>query len=261
MNVDKRGIIVGMAIGDGYVQVRQRLNKGKYAYESRNMRVLHGPKQKAYCEWKADLLGKALGGRNINVTKVKNGPGGKYTAYQFTVSHPYFGQVRKWVYPYGKKRITKKILNMLTPLAIAIWYMDDGSARKYVNSKGLVSSVATDIATMCSEQEVDDIIDFFKTKYDICFKKRYDKRQSDGHNFYIQANTSDSKKFGLLVCNHIPECMSYKINHVALLHSQERQTPVSNCHCGKEIFTNKKGLCTTCYSKDKRQLLNESIGK
>lgn len=255
MNVDKRGIIIGMAIGDGYVQVRNRLNKGKYHYESRNMRVLHGANQRAYCEWKAKRLGYALGGRQINVTKVKNGPGGKHDAYQFTASNPYFGQVRSWLYPDGKKWLSPKVLNMLTPEGIAIWYMDDGSARRNTNSKGFVSSVSTDIATMCSEREVDSIIDFFMSEYKIEFRKRFNKHVTPEHSFYIQANTAHSHSFINLISRYVPECMMYKLAHVAAVKSHECQAPVSKCKiCGNPRYDNRRrGMCTKCYTRDLRK--------
>lgn len=253
MNVDKRGVIIGMALGDGYVQVRTRYN-GPTAYESRSMRVLHGANQRAYCEWKASRLGWALGGRQINVTKVKNGPGGKYDAYHFAVSHPYFGQVRRWLYPNGKKLITRSTLDMLTPEGLAIWYMDDGHARRNLNSKGFVSSVSTNIATMCSEAEVGVVIDWFKDRFDIDFKVRCKKTCSLGSQFYVECGTEASNLFATIVAPHIPGPMLYKLAHVASLKSHECQTPISVCACGNPIYAKRYGgLCGTCYSRKRYQ--------
>lgn len=253
MEVAKRGVIIGMALGDGHVRVRQRFRKGS-AFEERAMRVLHGPQQRAYCEWKAKRLGWALGGRQINVTKVRNGPGGKYEAYQFTVSHNYFGQVRRWLYPNGEKRFTRRVLDMLTPEGLAIWYMDDGSARRNVNSTGFTSSVATDIATMCSEVEAITICDWLKDRFDLTFKVRCNKRCAPDKQFYIQANTTESKKFIELIASHVPESMMYKLAHVAAFDSHECQTPVSACSCGAPIYDKRrKDKCTSCYSRERYQ--------
>lgn len=254
MEVAKRGVIIGMALGDGHVRVRQRFRKGS-AFEERVMRVLHGPTQRVYCEWKAKRLGWALGGRQINVTKVRNGPGGKYEAYQFTVSHNYFGQVRKWLYPDGKKRFTRRVLDMLTPEGVAIWYMDDGSARRNVDSKGFTTSVATNIATMCSKAEAITICDWFEYRFGIRFKVRCDKKCADGFQFYVQANTADSRKFVEIIAPHVPESMMYKIAHVAAFDSHECQTPVSVCACGKPVYDNRrKGMCNACYSRERYQV-------
>lgn len=255
MDKRKRAVIIGMALGDGYVQVRTRYN-GNSPYQSRTMRVLHGPQQKAYCEYKAKRLGWALGGRQVNVTKVKNGPGGKYDAYQFSVSHPYFGQVRRWLYPNGQKRFTAKVLDMLNNEALAIWYMDDGSARKNTNSSGFVSSVATDIATMCSEQEAHEIAAWFHDTHRIEWKVRRKKNAPDHSAFFIQCNTAGSHTFASLVTEHIPDCMKYKLSHVALANSHERQTPTGNClECGDSIYDNRrKSLCVRCYTQQIRAI-------
>lgn len=260
MDDSKRGVIIGMALGDGYVQVRQRLHQGKYPVEERSFRVLHGANQKAYCEWKAERLSWALGGVKVNVTKVKNGPGGRYTAYQFTKGHPYFGQVRKWLYPFGEKLITRRVLDMLTPEGLAIWYMDDGSARKNTSASGFITSVATDIATMCSEAEAHVICDWLKSRFGLEFKVRCNKRVKPGKQFYVQANTTATREFASIISAHVPDCMLYKLAHVASFDSHECQTPVSTCACGATIYENRrKGLCSACYSRE-RYLRGKTAG-
>lgn len=248
MNVDKRGVIVGMALGDGYVQVRQ-----PYRKVICTLRILHGSNQRAYCEWKAERLGWALGGKQFNVTQVKNGPGGRYAAYQFTAADPYFGQVRSWLYPNGKKTFTRRVLDMLTPEGLAIWYMDDGHAQRFTNTKGFVSAVSTSIATMCSEAEVMVVCDWFKARFDLNFKIRFRKSGTPGKQFFIECNTGESHKFASIVAPHIPESMLYKLAHVASLNSHECQTPVAFCDCGNSIYAHSRrgGLCLSCYSRNK----------
>lgn len=247
MNVDKRGVIIGMALGDGYVQVRDRWGTGR---PSCTLRVLHGSNQRAYCEWKAERLSWALGRKRINVTTVKNGPGGKYSASQFSVDDAYLGQVRGWLYPSGKKTYTRRVLDMLTPEGLAIWYMDDGHARRNTNAKGFVSSVSTNIATMCSEAEVMVVVDWFKDRFGIDFKTRCKKSGALGKQFYIECNTEESHKFASVIAPHVPEPMLYKLAHVATLTSHECQTPVAQCACGSPIYENRRGgLCTACYAR------------
>ena len=241
MNVDKRGVLIGVALGDGYINKTSQ----------RALSVLHGAGQQAYCRWKAERVGWALGGRQINVTKVKNGPGGKYDAYRFGVTDNYFAQVRGWLYPNGQKLITRRVLDMLTPEGLAIWYMDDGHARRNTNAKGFVSSVATNIATMCSEAEVMVVIDWFKDRFDINFNTRCKKTCSTGKQFFIECNTNESKKFASIIAPHVPECMLYKLAHVATLSSHECQTPVEHCtECGGAVYEKRRGgLCPRCYTR------------
>lgn len=254
MKADKRAVIYGMAIGDGYVQVRNRRN-GNSIYQAREMKVVHAASQRAYIEHKASRLGWALGGRQIKVhdglTELK-ATGKSYPHCRFTVSHPYFGQVHRVLYPDGKKTFTAQLLDYLNIESIALWYMDDGSARRNTNSKGFVTSVATDIATECTEPEADLLVEWFLDEHGVPFKKRFRKQTG---RWSLQANTEGSRLFGDLVQPFIVPPMLYKLAHVADLRSHECGTPVGSCtECGKTIYENRRnGLCVACYSVQYRK--------
>ena len=222
MNVLKRSLIVAMALGDGNLRHRTGVaHTNGYRYERNEyvLQIAHGPKQKAYCQWKADKICNALGGRKIKVRKYKTGPNGNYWSWRFSKSSNYFKQVRKLLYPNGKKRFTVKMLDMLTVEGLAIWYMDDGHARRNYNKNGWVTSVCTNIATSCTESEDQLIVDWFKDRHDIEWKKRFDKKRNQ---YSIECNTKSSRKFIALISDHVPECMKYKLSHVADLQSHER---------------------------------------
>uniref|UniRef100_A0A6H1ZN86 Putative homing endonuclease n=1 Tax=viral metagenome TaxID=1070528 RepID=A0A6H1ZN86_9ZZZZ len=246
MNKDIRGVLIGMVFGDAYLGVGLR-NNGCFRSE---MRIVHSIAQKDYCEHKAALLRKHLN-RHFNVNIGKNGPGGRYKAANFTVSHPYFKQLKRWLYPRGIKTYTRKALDMITPEGIAMWYMDDGHPRTNTNRDGWIKSVSTDIHTMCSETEASIIKDFFSETYGIEFNIRCDPRRPKEKQFFIQANTAASKEFAGLVQPYIIPSMLYKLAHVAYLDSHERQTPVGECKsCGKVVYEmRRRNLCTSCYSR------------
>ena len=77
--------------------------------------------------------------RHSTLKSYLTGPEKKYRSVGFSISHPYFKQVKHWCYPNGKKTITEHILEMLTPEGLAFWYMDDGNAAKNINNKGGLS--------------------------------------------------------------------------------------------------------------------------
>lgn len=260
MDTEKRSLLISMALGDGYVQVRKRLNRGKYPYESRELAVTHGPQQEAYCRWKAKRVSWALGGRQINVHRYKSGPGNAYECFKFTVSHPYFKQIKNMLYVGNKKVITREVLDRLTDEGVAIWYMDDGSARKHINRHGWVSSVQTQIATQCTKLEAEEIQNWFAEKYSIDFNIRYDR---GGNQYYMECNTEASRKFAKIVLPYIPECMAYKITHVSNLSSQERQLPISKCkECDAPIYELKrKHLCQACYARQYYPKVRARMGK
>lgn len=213
--MDKRttGVILGMVAGDAYINVRTRTRQMKpwhepSSYMSSEIRVLHGMQQLAYCEYKCLLLNKLLS-RNSTVTIVKNGPGGQYKAAQFSMSHPYFKLMKDWAYPNGVKTYNQLWLDHLTLESIALWYMDDGHARRQPESKVLNS---VNIATCCSKSEVDLICDWFSGVYEIEFTPFPEKG-----NWSIRTNAAEGYKFVNLVRPYIIESMLYKVARAAEL--------------------------------------------
>lgn len=210
-----------MVLGDGYLQVRHRVTNGKYPYISASMQVKHSVSQVQYCEYKAELL-KTATGRKCKVAFYDATAAGKqYRQAQFSFSHPYIRNLWSWMYVDGKKRISRQILDYLTPQGIAIWLMDDGTGRVNRNKDNVVTSCSTSIATMCSREEVDNIIDYFAVEHDIHWKARFDKRRPEDKAWFIEVNTAESRKLIELVKPHMHESMHYKMQHVASLGSHE----------------------------------------
>lgn len=247
MNDEDRGILVGMILGDGYISVKKRVNaKGKLSIESASLSITHSVKQRLYVEHKCELVRKIFGGTHTvheRRARLKNGK--TYQLYGFIKTNPYFRILRKMLYHYGAKTFTSQALNMLTPHGIAIWYMDDGTSRINVNSKGFISSVATEIATCCSYEEAILICAWFKEKHDIAFKPFSTKE-----SFSIRCNTENSHVFARMIEPYIIPSMRYKLSHVADLNLHERQATVGVCEkCGSPIYAQRRGkLCNRCYS-------------
>jgi len=245
--MDKRttGALLGMIAGDAHVNVRNRLQNRKYPYVSSEMRVLHSVQQTAYCEFKCQLVNKLLD-RRSTVSVIPNGPGGRYKAAHFSVSHPYFKMLKGWTYPEGKKTFNRLWLDHLTPEGVALWYMDDGHARHNHNKDGRVTSVATEIATCCSMPEAELICEWFRDTHKIRFTP-----YRDGRNWSVRVNTEESRLFAHLVQPYVIEPMLYKLAHVADLNSHECRAPYGECvQCKATIYDNRrKGLCNACYSR------------
>ncbi|MBW3557613.1 MAG: recombinase RecA [Actinobacteria bacterium] len=78
----------------------------------------HGAKQAEYGDWKASLFA------NIGVCRTTNTKG---AVFHDTQSLPELAELRSAVYVGGQKVLSEEYLKQLTPLSLAIWYMDDGS--------------------------------------------------------------------------------------------------------------------------------------
>jgi recombination protein RecA len=82
------------------------------------LRFGHGARQVAYADWKASLFA------NIGVSRSTNANGAVFFDLQ---PLPELAELRQAVYMGGKKVFGHDYLKRLTPLSLAIWYMDDGS--------------------------------------------------------------------------------------------------------------------------------------
>jgi recombination protein RecA len=90
-------------------------------------RMGHGAKQLDYLDWKASLLG------NIEQSRSTNAKGAGFVDL---TPLPELAEIREAVYlGDGHKHLSWEYLKALTPLALAVWYCDDGSFQS--RAKGL----------------------------------------------------------------------------------------------------------------------------
>ena len=117
-------VVLGALMGDGNLSPNRRDRSGT------RFRMGHGAKQAEYLDWKASLLS------NIGHSRTVNAKGAVFADF---TPLPELGELREAVYfGDGKKHLTWDYLKSLTPLALAVWYMDDGSFT--VRSKGLAGA-------------------------------------------------------------------------------------------------------------------------
>ncbi|MEM7827801.1 MAG: hypothetical protein QW561_00520, partial [Candidatus Aenigmatarchaeota archaeon] len=48
----------------------------------------------------------------------------------YTARHPFYTKLSRWIYYDGRKTVTAHAMKSLTPLGLALWYMDDGDMHK-----------------------------------------------------------------------------------------------------------------------------------
>jgi hypothetical protein len=177
-------IIYGTMLGDGSI-TNEKCSVNK------SLRLLHGLKQKKYLFWKFNEL-KSLCIKNP--IKTKNGRWSFSTFY-----HPFFTNLRNEFYLSNVKIITEKILNKLTPLSVAVWFMDDGC--------NCNEGLSLRICTCCfSESEHALIKKWFYGKFEI------DTRIAvyNGYRYIIVSNHC-RQKFINLIKHDIAEPMTYKV--------------------------------------------------
>ncbi|MCU0266791.1 MAG: recombinase RecA, partial [Actinomycetia bacterium] len=105
-------VVLGGLMGDAALSPNPRGRSGT------RFRMGHGAKQVAYLEWKASLFG------NIPRSRRTNAQGAGFVDL---TPLPELAELRSAVYLAGHKVLSWEYLKALTPLALAIWYVDDGS--------------------------------------------------------------------------------------------------------------------------------------
>ena len=105
-------LILGSLMGDGCLSPNTRGRSGT------RFRMGHGAKQAAYLDWKIEMLG------NIPCSRSTNAKGAVFADVH---PLPELAELHEAVYfGDGRKHLSWEYLKALTPLALAVWYMDDG---------------------------------------------------------------------------------------------------------------------------------------
>src|SRR6266480_1523820 len=112
-------VILGTLMGDGAISPTTSGHAAR-------LRWGHGVRQAAYCDWKASLFA------NIGTCRSTNA---KESVFYDLSPLPELAELRRAVYFEGRKIFSHDYLKRLTPLSLALWYMDDASF--VVRAKGL----------------------------------------------------------------------------------------------------------------------------
>ena len=199
LSKEQKSLLIGLLIGDGTIS-------SNFVFK-----LSHSIEQKEYLEWKVKLLDKFKiknNGMKEYISTCGYNTGKKVLYSQMSVI-PTIKALRRTVY-IPKKTITRRLLNWLTPLEIAIWYMDDGHIN--INTSKQRSSIqhTIKIATCVDEKTIEIIIQYFLEVWNIKFRKF-----SEGKNTFSLASSSeeDYSKFVNLIKPFVVQVpsMLYKI--------------------------------------------------
>lgn len=210
MNKEKRGILVGMLLGDGYIRITRHKCKDGSISKYAELKIGHSPKQIRYLQWKASKLHSILGGKQFKIHSrvVILSNNKSYECLEIRRQHKYFKFLHRIAYSNrGKKYFTNKLLNYLTPEGIAYWYQDDGGLVKSYNKAGEISSFQVRLYTYCSLKECETIQKYFKDVWNINFNIH---KHTGKEQYNLRANTKEANKFLHIVYPYKSPDMEYK---------------------------------------------------
>ena len=189
-------VIIGSLLGDARLECR---SVGERYPISARLRIQQSEKQKAYVFLKyAQLRNLVLRGpRRIRVGYDAKRQRTHYSWYFHTKTLEEFGNLYHCFYQDGVKVLPEHVFDVLTPRAVAVWFMDDGSNTREsytLSTHGF------------SRGEQTRIIAFLKKRYDItatCVRDRI--------KFKIAIGRYEYQKLNAVVEPYIIPSMSYKI--------------------------------------------------
>jgi len=191
-------VVLGSLLGDGNLSPNRRDRNGV------RLRFGHGERQHDYLDWKVSLLG------NIDHSTRVNAKGAKFADF---TPLPELGELQKAVYfGDGKKHISEEYLKALTPLALAIWYQDDGSFS--LRSKGRQQRTAggSGRIEICVEAMSEGsrirLRDHLRDTYGLESRLRLAGRRRKA---VLVFTTESSARFQEIVAAHVHPSMDYKL--------------------------------------------------
>lgn len=137
----QRELIVGLLLGDGHLETQ---NGGR----TYRLKVEHGALQRDYLVWLAREFQEW-----IQSDWYEKKRGGKVVYGFTTVSHPAFRFYAQQFYQDGKKRMPPLIKRLMSPLSLAIWFLDDGSAKSSKHKSLVIHSLGYSSADLVLVQK------------------------------------------------------------------------------------------------------------
>jgi len=191
-------LILGSLMGDGNLSPNTRGRSGT------RFRMGHGAKQAAYLDWKVSLLG------NIGCARTSNAKGAVFADF---TPLPELAEIHDAVYfGDGRKHLSWDYLKELTPLALAVWYMDDGSFT--IRSKGVQERTqgGSGRIEICVEAmspgSRERLVQYLRDTHGLDVKLRASGARRVS---VLQFTTSASEKFQKLVAPFVHPSMDYKL--------------------------------------------------
>ena len=175
-------ILIGSMLGDGYITKLGRIQ------------IEQSEKQKEYLFWKYAMLKRITSTRICSVARQSKVLKKPTFSYRFW-TRQFFRPWRSIFYPNGEKVLPMEIEKSLTPLALAVWFMDDGFLRK-----------SNSIAISTDKFSDDDLLHLCKSLEDI-----YEIKPSIVKSKKLYFGVNATKGFIGVIKPFIIPSMRYKI--------------------------------------------------
>lgn len=203
----QREILLGKLLGDGHLETH---NAGR----TYHLKIEQSERQKFYVDWLQSEFQEWIRtpAQLKEQKQIYRGQERTYKKYWFnTYSSGAFRFYAQQFYRNGKKEVPKALYKWLTPLSLAVWYMDDGSIKSNAHRTVLMNTQGFDRKSLQYLQEA------LRKKFEV---KSVIRKQKDGTQIYIPSESVDT--FLTLIHPLILPSFRYKLPKVWLTHMPKR---------------------------------------
>lgn len=189
----QRDIIVGLTLGDGHLETQ---NNGR----TYKLKIEHSVFQKEYLDW----LYKELHNWVRMTPKLRLKNNNPFSYHFSTYSHELLGFYGKQFYNKKRKIIPNSIEELLTPLSLAIWFMDDGSLKSKRHNTYVIHTLGY------KRNELERIQNVLSKKFGIETKLHVQKQKY--LRLYIVS--ASAEQFRDIVSPYIIPSLRYKLGNI-----------------------------------------------
>lgn len=188
----QRQIIIGLLLGDGHLETQ---NNGR----TYRLKIEHTHWQKEYTEWLYKIFKDWVLTPPQEKDQMVNGV--RYTKVWFsTVSHGAFRFYAQQFYRSKHKILPKLIHKWLSPIALAVWFMDDGSIKSKRHRALILNTQSFTVA---------ELRRLIKVTKDIFAVEMVLRKQRNLHQLLVTSQTVE--KFVDIIQPYIVPSMRYKL--------------------------------------------------
>ena len=192
----QKEVLIGNLLGDGHLETQ---NGGR----TYRLKVEHSAIQREYVDWLYETFKEWV--LTPPREKIQTVLGVPYNKYGFsTLSHGSFRFYAQQFYQNKKKVLPKAIHKWLSPIAMAVWFMDDGSIKSSKHRALIINTQSFSVP------ELKKLTTVLYEKYGIEMKLRKQSRKSI--EIYQLITTSETvEKFVEVIRPYILPSMRYKL--------------------------------------------------
>ena len=188
----QREIIVGKLLGDGCLESEDK-------NRTYRLKIEQFYNQKDYVDWFYQEFQEWILSKPKKKEQVVNGKV-YYKYWVNTLSSGSFRFYAQQFYQDRKKVVPKLIHRWLTPLSLAVWFMDDGSIKSKHHRARIINTQGFE------KREVLRLIKVLDEKFNLKCKLR---KQKEGYQIMILSESAD--EFAQLIKDHLCSSMKYKL--------------------------------------------------